>query len=226
MAVELQRAADAREAAKIVAGELARIAGEGGHVAVSGGSSPRPAYELAAMMAPDWGRVELWWADERCVPPGHELSNYRLVREKLLDGLSRPPTVHRIRGELPPEEAAASYDEEIRGVRLDLALLGIGPDGHTASLFPGSPALDERERAAVAAEPGLEPLVPRVTLTIPTLSAARLVIFLVTGAGKADAARRAFGEEPDPGTPAGLVRARNGRTIAVLDAEAAAGLHT
>ncbi len=77
----------------------------------------------------------------------------------------------------------------------------------------------------MATEPGLEPLVPRVTLTIPTLSSARLVLFLVTGADKAEAARRAFGEEPDPGTPAGLVRARDGRTVAVLDAEAAAGLH-
>ena len=207
-----------------VAEELARAAREGGHVAVSGGASPRPAYERAAARGPDWSAVTLWWADERCVPPGDSRSNYRLVRETLLDGLSRPPAVHRVHGEQPPEEAAAAYDEEIRGVRLDLALLGIGPDGHTASLFPGSPALAETERAAVAAEPGLEPLVPRVTLTVPTLTAARLVLFLVVGEEKAEAAARAFGGEPDPATPASLVRSAEGRTVAVLDAAAASRL--
>jgi len=207
-----------------VAEELARAAREGGHVAVSGGAGPRPAYERAAARAPDWSAVTLWWADERCVPPGDSRSNYRLVRETLLDGLSRPPAVHRVHGEQPPEEAAAAYDEEIRGVRLDLALLGIGPDGHTASLFPGSPALAETERAAVAAEPGLEPLVPRVTLTVPTLTAARLVLYLVVGEEKAEAAARAFGGEPDPATPASLVRSAEGRTVAVLDAAAASRL--
>jgi 6-phosphogluconolactonase len=207
-----------------VAQELARAARDGGQIAVSGGAGPRPAYERAAARAPDWSAVTLWWADERCVPPEDPRSNYRLVRETLLDGLSRPPSVHRVHGERPPEEAAAAYDEEIRGVRLDLALLGIGPDGHTASLFPGSAALAETERAAVAAEPGLEPLVPRVTLTIPVLSAARLVLFLVVGEEKAEAAARAFGGDPDPATPASLVRSVEGRTVAVLDAAAASRL--
>jgi 6-phosphogluconolactonase len=204
-----------------VALELARAAEQGGHIAISGGSSPRPAYERAAARQPDWSGVSLWWADERCVPPADARSNYRLVRETLLDGVSRPPSVHRIHGELSPEEAATAYDDEIRGVRLDLALLGIGPDGHTASLFPGSPALAETERAAVAAEPGLEPLVPRVTLTIPMLSAARVVLFLVVGEEKAEAAARAFGGTPDRATPASLVRSADGRTVAVLDAAAA-----
>jgi 6-phosphogluconolactonase len=212
------------DAAGAVAQELARAAREGGHVAVSGGASPRPAYERAAARAPDWSAVTLWWADERCVPPEDTRSNYRLVRETLLDGLSRPPSVRRVHGEQSPEDAAAAYDEEIRGVRLDLALLGIGPDGHTASLFPGSPALAESERAAVAAEPGLEPLVPRVTLTIPALSAARLVLFLVVGEAKAEAVARAFGGEPDPAIPASLVRSAEGRTVAVLDAAAASRL--
>ncbi|MEX2211936.1 MAG: 6-phosphogluconolactonase [Gaiellaceae bacterium] len=207
-----------------VADELARAAAAGGHVALSGGSTPQPAYELAAMHAPDWAHVELWWADDRCVPPSDPRSNYRLVRESLLDRLSRPPQLHRIRGELPPEEAADAYDAAVRGVRLDLALLGLGADGHTASLFPNSPALAETERAAVATEPGLEPLVPRVTLTIPTLSAARLVLFLVTGEDKAEAAARAFGGEPNPATPASLVRSAEGRTVAILDRAAAAGL--
>ncbi|MBD0338374.1 MAG: 6-phosphogluconolactonase [Thermoleophilia bacterium] len=207
-----------------VAHELARAAGEGGNVAVSGGSSPRPAYERAAALAPDWSRIDLWWADDRCVPAHDPRSNYRLVRETLLDGLSRPPAVHRVRGELAPDEAAAAYDQEIRGVRLDLALLGIGPDGHTASLFPGSHALEEAERAAVAAGAGLEPFVPRVTLTVPMLSAARFVVFLVTGEDKAVAVARAFEGEPDPATPASLVRSAEGRTVAVLDAAAASRL--
>jgi 6-phosphogluconolactonase len=219
-------AEDAGEAARLAARELMAAAAEGGHIAVAGGETPRPAYELASALQPDWHRVDLWWGDERCVPPGDPQSNYRLVRESLLDGLVRLPSVHRIHGERDPEEAAAAYDAEIRGVRLDLALLGLGPDGHTASLFPGGAALEERERAAVAAEPGLEPFVPRVTLTIPVLSAARLVLFLVAGAAKADAARGAFAAEPDPGTPASLVRSQEGRTVAILDRAAASGLQS
>jgi 6-phosphogluconolactonase len=224
MDVELRIAATAEDAARLVAEELAAAARLGGNIAVSGGSSPRPAYERAAMLASDWGRVELWFADERCVPPGDSRSNYRLVREKLLDSLARPPVVHRIHAEKPPEEAADAYDAEARGVRLDLALLGIGPDGHTASLFPGAPALEETERAAVAVEAGFEPFVPRVTLTIPVLRAASLVLFHVVGKDKADAAARAFGGKPEPGTPASLVRSESGRTVAVLDAAAARGL--
>ena len=104
------------------------------------------------------------------MPPGDSRSNYRLVRTTLLDSLSRSPEVHRVRGERPAEEAAALYHEELDGVTLDLALNGIGPDGHTASLFPDSPALDEQERRAVAVEAGLEPFVPRVTMT-PTVFA-------------------------------------------------------
>jgi 6-phosphogluconolactonase len=222
--VELRIAADADEAAGIVARELAGAATRGGHVALSGGSSPRPAYERAAALATDWGGVDLWFADERCVPPGDPRSNYRLVRETLLAGVSRSPVVHRVHAERPPDEAAAAYDEQIRGVTLDLALLGIGPDGHTASLFPDSPALAETERAAVAVEAGLEPFVPRVTLTIPMLSAAALVLFFVTGEAKAAAAARAFGGEPDPAAPASLVRSTAGRTVAVLDGAAASRL--
>jgi 6-phosphogluconolactonase len=126
-----------------------------------------------------------------------------------------------VRTELPPEQAAAAYDTELAGVTLDLALLGLGPDGHTASLFPNSPALDERERRAVAAEPGLPPWVPRVTMTIPVFEAARLVLFLVTGEEKADAVARAFAGPPDPGTPASLIRSRACRTVALLDPAAA-----
>lgn len=203
-----------------------RAAREGGHVALAGGSTPRRAYELAAFLQPDWHRVEVWWGDERCVPPDDARSNYRLVRESLLDALARlPAAVHRIRGEIDPERAAAEYDETLRGVALDLALLGLGADGHTASLFPGSPALEERERLAVAAEPGLDPLVPRVTMTIPALTAARSVVFLAVGEDKAEAAARAFGGKADAATPASLVRSAEGETVAILDRAAASALH-
>lgn len=198
---------------------LARAARAGGHIGLSGGDTPRPAYELAASLQPDWSRVELWWIDDRCVPPEHEHSNYRLVEETLLRRLRvQPAVVHRIRGELSPEEAAALYDAELADVLLDLALMGIGADGHTASLFPHAPELLERERRAVAAEPGMEPFLPRVTMTIPFLAESALMVYLVTGADKEEAVGRAFGE-PNADTPASLVRGR--RTVALIDREAA-----
>jgi 6-phosphogluconolactonase len=162
----------------------------------------------------------VWWADERCVPLDDERSNYRLAREALLNRLAVPPrAVHRILGELDPQEAARRYDEELRGVTLDLVLLGIGADGHTASLFPNHGALEEEERLALAVE---RPDVARVTLTPPPLRAARHIVFLVVGEDKAEAVGRAFAEEPDPGTPASLIRGQ--RTTAVLDRDAAAEL--
>jgi 6-phosphogluconolactonase len=196
------------------------LAGARGHIALSGGSTPRRAYELAARIEPDWVAVELWWGDERCVPPEDERSNFRLAREAMLDHLATPPrAVHRIRGELDPAEAARLYDEELRDVALDLVLLGLGPDGHTASLFPHDPALVEEERLAVSVQ---RPDVARVTLTPPPLRAARHVVFLVVGDDKADAARRAFGEPPNSATPASLIRGR--RTTSILDRAAAAEL--
>jgi 6-phosphogluconolactonase len=202
---------------------LAEAAGVGGNVALSGGSTVGRAYRSAASLAPEWGAVEVWFGDERLVPPDDERSNYRLVRETLLDLLETPPAaVHRVEGELGAAEAARRYDEALAGVTLDLSLNGIGADGHTASLFPHSPALDERERRAVPAEPGLEPFVGRVTVTPPVFGAAGILVYLVTGAAKAEAVRRAFREEPSPATPASLVRGR--RTIALLDRAAAARL--
>jgi 6-phosphogluconolactonase len=210
----------AGEAAAALIADAARL---GGHIALSGGSSPRPAYERAGILRADWGGVELWWVDERCVPPADGASNYRMIRESLLDGLSRPPAeVHRIRGELDADTAAAEYDAALDGVTLDLAVLGVGSDGHTASLFPNAPALDETRLRAVAAEAGLEPFVPRVTMTRPVLDDARTVVYLVTGAGKAEAVARAFAGEPSPETPASLVR--GAQTIAILDRAAAAAL--
>jgi 6-phosphogluconolactonase len=194
----------------------------GGHIGLSGGSGPRPAYERTAIIRPDWSGAELWWIDERCVPPSDGNSNYRLIRESLLDGLARGPDVHRVRGELPPDEAADEYDDALRGITLDLALMGIGPDGHTASLFPGAPTLDVDDRRAVAADAGMEPFVPRVTMTRPVLAAARTMVYLVTGEVKAEAVERAFARPPSPATPASLIRGR--RTVAILDRAAAARL--
>jgi 6-phosphogluconolactonase len=206
------------EAASQAAADV--LAAAGGHVALSGGSTPRRAYELAAGTKRDWSAVELWWGDERCVLPEDERSNFRLAREALLDRLADAPrVVHRIRGEFEPEEAARLYDEELRGVTLDLVLLGLGPDGHTASLFPNDQALEEEERLAVAVQ---RPDAARVTLTPPPLRAAGHVVFLVVGEDKVDAVRRAFGGPPDPATPASLIRGR--RTTAILDRAAAAGL--
>jgi 6-phosphogluconolactonase len=202
-----------------------RLAAGHGQIVLTGGETPRRAYELAAELRPDWSAVELWWGDERCVPPDDENSNFRLAKEALLDRIEiAPAAVHRIRGEIDPEKAAREYEEAIGDTVFDLVLNGIGPDGHTASLFPNAPTLVERERLVVAAEPGLEPFVERVTLTIPALARCRALLFLATGEEKADAVRRAFAEPPSPATPASLVRSAEGPTIAVLDEPAATRL--
>jgi 6-phosphogluconolactonase len=123
-----------------------------GDVVLTGGTTPRRAYELAAQLRPDWSNAEVWWSDERCVPPDDERSNYGMTKRALLDRLETPPrAVHRIRGEEGAERAADGYDEELRGVSLELVVLGIGADGHVASLFPHAPTLAERERRAVPA---------------------------------------------------------------------------
>jgi 6-phosphogluconolactonase len=215
---------DEEAAAEATADRLAEAARSGLEIALTGGSTPRRAYELAAAREPDWSGAGTWWGDERCVPPEDERSNYRLARESLLDRLSSPPRVHRIRGELDPAEAAAEYERELGETRLGLVLLGLGPDGHVASLFPDAPTLEERERRVVAAEAGLEPFVPRVTLTLPVLCSGHSVLFLVTGDEKAEAARAAFVGEPSEETPGSLVRARAGTSVAILDRAAASAL--
>lgn len=226
--VELRVVADpAAEGAEL----LARHASAGGHIALSGGSTPRDAYERAAGLGADWAGAVLWFGDDRCVPPDHEHSNYRMAREALIDRLDPAPEVHRVRGELGPTEAADEYELALRDAFgggepvLDLALMGIGPDGHTASLFPGKPAVEERERLAVGVEEaGMEPFVPRVTLTLPVFDSAREVVYLVTGAGKAEAVARAFGGEPTPEAPAGLVQPREGNLVLLCDEAAASAL--
>jgi len=210
-----------REAQSAAAELLVESARAGEHIALSGGDSPGPAYELAAGLEQDWSAATLWWGDERCVPPDDDRSNYLLVKKTLLDRITQQPEVHRVQGELGADEAAARYESETEGLRLGLALQGIGPDGHTASLFPGAPTLDERERRVVAAP---HEDVERVTMTLPMLSAADKVVFLVIGESKAEAVRKSFADEPSPETPASLLRSQNGETIVLLDRAAAAEL--
>jgi 6-phosphogluconolactonase len=212
--------------ADVVAHVLAARAHAGGHIVLTGGSTPGRAYELAAAQEPDWSRAEVWWGDERCVPPDDERSNYGMAKRALLDRLDvQPAAVHRMRGELGADAGAADYDRELGDLaRFDLVLLGLGPDGHVASLFPDEPTLDETEKRVLGAEAKLEPYVDRVTLTLPLLRAAHAVVFLVAGESKADAAARAFRGEPSRSTPGSLVRAISGTTTAVLDRAAAAKL--
>jgi 6-phosphogluconolactonase len=203
----------------IVAGVLADHAVA--RVALAGGSTPKAMYRRLASPAyrerVDWPRVEIFFGDERAVPPEHPDSNYRMAREALLDhvplGADR---VHRIPAERSPAEAAAAYQQTLMRVpgdppRLDLVLLGMGPDGHTASLFPGTPVLDEQR--ALAAPVYVTRLDSwRVTLTAPVLSAAGHVMVLVTGAEKADALDKALAG-PTGVVPIQLVHAPDQRWI-------------
>jgi 6-phosphogluconolactonase len=215
-----------------VADLLVDVAAAGGHVALSGGSTPRRAYERAAKTDADLSAATLWLGDERVVPLEDERSNLRLVRESLTERLpeARRPRLVAVDTVLGADAAAAAYESLLREAlgnhpRLDLALMGLGPDAHTASLFPGKPAVGETRKLAVGVpEAGMEPQVPRVTLTLPLFNAAREVVFLVTGADKAAAVRRAFGDPPDPASPAAHVRPGAGALSLVLDAAAAAEL--
>jgi 6-phosphogluconolactonase len=215
-----------------VAALLVDVACAGGHVALSGGSSPKRAYELAAESDADLSAATLWLGDERVVPDDDERSNMRMVRAALCDRLpeERRPRLMPVDTTLGPDAAAAAYESLLRETlgnhpRLDLALMGLGPDAHTASLFPGKPAVQENHRLAVGVpEAGMEPQVPRVTLTLPLFNTAREVVFLISGADKAPAVKRAFGTPADPAAPAANVRPGAGTLTVILDAPAAAAL--
>lgn len=224
-AVELHVEADPEAASALAAALLAEAARAGSAIALSGGSTPRRAYERAAALEPDWGRATVWLADERCVVPGDPLSNATFVRETILDRVTVQPRFHPVAIHVGPEGAAARYDTLLRHEGLPtLVLLGVGGDGHTASLFPGAPALEDDDALAVATEAGLEPFVPRVTLTLAAIAAAEHVVFLVTGAEKADVVRLAFAATPSRTVPASLARSASGTTTVVLDAAAAGRL--
>ena len=209
-------------------------------VALSGGSTPKRLYELLAepplRSQVDWGRVEVFWGDERCVPPDNKESNYHTAREAMLSRLQFPPErVHRMEAERPDRDAAArDYQAVVArtfGVAadgpppaFDLILLGMGPDGHTASLFPDTAALDETTRWVVVNH------VPkfaadRLTMTYPILNGAREVLFLVAGADKADRLVEVLEGPPDPRRlPSQRVRPANGLLAWYVDRQAAARL--
>ena len=200
------------------------LAAASGQVALTGGSTPKAAYELAAELRQDWSGVDFWFTDDRCVPPDHEHSNFGMADRALLSRVDGA-TVHRMRGELGPDEGAAAYEAELDEFGLDvldLTLLGMGPDAHICSLFPGDAALAERERRVVGVEtPGMAPLVSRITLTLPVVNSSGQIVFLVTGEDKAEAVRRVFAGPPDPDAPGSLVE---GNVMALLDPAAAARL--
>jgi 6-phosphogluconolactonase len=202
-------------------------------IALSGGSTPRAVYErLGANPALPWDRIEWCFGDERAVPPDHPDSNARMVRESLLrSGFCRPERVHRIPAELPPEQAALEYERSLRALfagaawpAFDLMLLGLGPDAHTASLFPRSPAL--AERAAWVADNWVEKLsAHRITLTFPAINAARHVVFMVAGADKASALRAVLADDGDvSAAPARGVRPDHGKLTYLVDRDAATQL--
>jgi 6-phosphogluconolactonase len=217
----------AGRAASLIARQLreALEARGAAHLALSGGGTPSRTYELLARELDRWDGIEVWFADERCVPPEDSESNYRLARETLLDPAPVPAEqVHRMAGELGPEQGAARYAEALQerlGERptLDVIVLGIGPDGHVASLFPGAATLDAGAGAtALGVHDSPKPPPERITLSLELLRAARSCVLLATGASKADAVSAMLGE-PTRHVPASLLRRE--RLSAILDDAAA-----
>jgi 6-phosphogluconolactonase len=206
----------------------------GGEIVLAGGSTPQAAYEhfgdAVTAAGLDLSGSRFWMGDERCVDPEDELSNYRMVKESLIDPLKGITTVdvERIPAEHGPEAAADDYERRLRSAgpaSFDLVLLGIGPDGHTASLFPAQPALAERTRLVVGVpEAGLEPFVPRVSLTVNALTSSERIVVLAAGASKAAAIAEAFAPDsnPTPTVPASLL-VPEAKVITVLIDHAAAG---
>jgi 6-phosphogluconolactonase len=220
------------EAARFIAGVLApSSAGKPVRIALSGGSTPKRMHELLARAdGIDWRNVHVYWGDERTVPPDSDESNYRMARETLLDRVDIPEEqIHRMRGETEPLHAADEYQRALRetfGIeppelpRFDVNILGVGADGHTASLFPGTEALREQDRWVVAN------YVPqqdtwRITLTYPVINASRVIVFLVAGQDKAEALGRIFDPNEPDRPPAAFVAPTDGEVHWFLDKAAA-----
>ncbi len=198
--------------------------------ALAGGRTPESFYELLAGSGRSlpWEDTHIFLTDERCVPAGHPDSNFGMIEAALLGRVPVPEAnIHQVPVELAPGRAATNYEREMRRFfglkqggfpKFDLVLLGLGRDGHTASLFPGDPAVTEARRLAVAVARS-EPDHDRVTLTLPVINGAEVVVFMVTGGDKA-AALRSVLEGPGDGSPAARVRSRQGRTVFLADGQA------
>jgi len=193
----------AEDVAAAAASDIANALREGARsLVLAGGTTPQRCYELLSQMDIEWGRVTILFGDERCVRPDHPDSNYRMARECLLDRVW-PATVHRMPAEMGPDEGAGLYAHIVASVApLDVVTLGVGEDGHTASLFPGHPAL-KASALVVGIRDSPKPPPQRVTMTLPALQRARRVIILATGAGKADAVAKAKRGEVPSGMIAG-----------------------
>jgi len=215
---------------------LVGVAAGGGHIVLTGGSTPQVAYrefvDAVLSVGIDVSRSTMWFGDERCVPPEDPLSNYGAAKASMFDALVDHglPTIHRMKGELGPDAGASDYERVLRDAgspQFDLVLLGMGPDGHCASLFPDQASLSERSRPVVGVpEAGLEPFVPRVSMTLPRLANARQVVLLITGDSKAAAVAGVFGPgaRPDPHLPTSLLVPLAKEVKVLLDPAAAAGL--
>jgi len=234
---------DAAELSERAAEEFVRLARQAIQtagrftVALSGGSTPKALYARLALPAYaeqiPWHRVHLFWGDERCVAPDHPESNYGMVQESLLSKINIPAeNVHRMPGEKEPQIAAVEYEAELKRFfelsdgalpRFDLILLGLGEDGHTASLFPGSEALNETDHLVAATY--LEKLkAHRLTLTLPVLNEGAEVVFLIAGASKAGIVKELLGrQESAMSYPAAKIQPRNGKLIWMITADTARG---
>lgn len=225
--------------AQVCADALSAAVATGENVVLTGGSSPKHAYELASTQRPeDWVDAKLWLSDDRCVEPDDDLSNFKMIKTTLLDRLTSAGVevefCRRILGERGYEQGAIEYERELEhvgggpgAIRFELVLLGVGSDGHICSMFPGQDSLEERSRLAVGVPmASLEPFVPRVTLTFAALSRAKRVLILATGADKADPIASAFADDA-PHTkdiPASLLSEHVEDIVVLLDEEAASRL--
>jgi 6-phosphogluconolactonase len=223
--------------ARACAAMLVGAAAGRSNIVLAGGSTPRAAYEEFVKTALEvqlpLSETTWWFGDERCVPPDDERSNYKMAKATLLDPLDSAAAsghVVRIQGELGPDEGAADYERSLRDAgppAFDLIMLGIGPDGHTLSLFPDQATVSEESKLVVGVpEAGLEPFVPRVSFSLAAVALARHVVFLVSGESKADAVAAAFGAgaRPDPHVPSSMVALHAERVTVLLDPPAAAKL--
>jgi len=201
-------------------------------IALSGGSTPKALFELLAADYAhkiDWKNVDVFWGDERCVPPDDADSNYRMARETLLDHVPLPASnVYRIKGELEPTEAALNYAQTLRTYfhnqlpRLDLILMGMGDDGHTASLFPGTEALNERQRWVIPNHVISAKQTWRITFTVPVINNAANVMFLVAGSGKAARLKQVIQGAYTPNElPSQLIKPTDGVLVWAVDQAAA-----